>query len=41
MIVAIEGLVPDRRFSPLATQPVAPPINAQIYESERFRERQQ
>jgi hypothetical protein len=41
MIVAIEGLIPDRRFSPLATQPVAPPINAQIYESERLRERQQ
>jgi len=26
MIVAIEGLVPDRRFSPLATQPVEPDI---------------
>ena len=28
MIVAIEGLIPDRRFSPPATQPVAPPVEA-------------
>jgi hypothetical protein len=41
MILAIEGLIPDRRFSPLATKPVTPPINTQICESERLRERQQ
>jgi hypothetical protein len=40
MIVAIEGLIPDRRFSPTATQPAAPPINAQIYESEWLRKQQ-
>jgi hypothetical protein len=40
MIVAIEGLIPDRRFSPPATQPAAPPINAQIYESEWLRKQQ-
>jgi hypothetical protein len=34
MIVAIEGLIPDRRLSPSGTQPAAPPINAEIYESE-------
>jgi hypothetical protein len=28
MIVAIEGLIPDRRLSPSATQPVATPHNA-------------
>jgi hypothetical protein len=38
MIVAIEGLIPDRRLSPPATQPAAPPINAQIYEAEWLRE---
>ena len=32
MIVAIEGLIPDRRLSPSGPQPAAPPINAQIYE---------
>ena len=31
MIVAIEGLIPDRRLSPSAPQPAAPPINADIY----------
>src|SRR3984893_6797417 len=31
MIVAIEGLIPDRRFSPPATQPVAPPVEPDIY----------
>jgi hypothetical protein len=40
MIVAIEGLIPDRRFSPPATQPAVPPINAQIYESEWLRKQQ-
>jgi hypothetical protein len=29
MIVAIEGLIPDRRFSPPATQPAAPPVEAE------------
>jgi hypothetical protein len=33
MIVAIEGLIPDRRFSPTETQPKAPPVKAQIYTS--------
>src|SRR5258707_10962739 len=31
MIVAIEGLIPDRRSSQSATQPAAPPIEADIY----------
>jgi hypothetical protein len=34
MIVAIEGLVPDRRLFPSVTQPVATPLNAQIDTSE-------
>ena len=46
MIVAIEGLIPsrtmnDRRLSPsAATQPAAPPVNAQIYCSEWRRKQQ-
>jgi hypothetical protein len=40
MIVAIEGLIPDRRYSPPAPPPAAPPINAQIYESEWLRKQQ-
>jgi hypothetical protein len=40
MIVAIEGLNPDRRHSPSATQPAAPPVKAQIYESQWPREQQ-
>jgi len=40
MIVAIEGLIPDRRLSPSATQPAAPPGKAQIYSSEWRREQQ-
>jgi hypothetical protein len=40
MIVAIEGLIPDRRLSPSATQPAAPPINADIYASEWLRKQQ-
>ncbi len=45
MIVAIEGLIPsgtmnDRRFSPSATQPAAPPVKAQIDESEWLRKQQ-
>ncbi len=39
MIVAIEGLIPDRRVSPLQTQPAAPPVKAQIYSAE-WRRRQ-
>jgi hypothetical protein len=31
MIVAIEGLIPDRRSSPSGTQPAAPPLTADIY----------
>ena len=40
MIVAIEGLIPDRRLSPSGPQPAAPPINAQIYEAEWLRKQQ-
>ncbi len=45
MIVAIEGLIPsgtmnDRRLSPSGTQPAAPPVQAQIYESAWRREKQ-
>jgi hypothetical protein len=39
MIVAIEGLVPDRRLSSSAgKQPAAPPVKAQIYESQWLRQ---
>jgi hypothetical protein len=40
MIVAIEGLIPDRRLAPTETQPTAPPVKAQIYNSEWRREQQ-
>jgi hypothetical protein len=40
MIVAIEGLNPDRRLSSSGTQPAAPPVKAQIYNSEWRREQQ-
>ena len=40
MIVAIEGLIPDRRLSPPATQPAAPPVKAQTYRAEWLREQQ-
>jgi hypothetical protein len=40
MIVAIEGLIPDRRFSPPPTQPVAPPVEADIYNAEWLRKQQ-
>jgi hypothetical protein len=40
MIVAIEGLIPDRRVSPSATQPPAPPINAEMYQAQWLREQQ-
>ena len=41
MIVAIEGLIPDRRSSPPATQPTAPPVKAEIYTAEWLRKQQQ
>ena len=40
MIIAIEGLIPDRRSSPSGTQPAAPPIKAPIYEAEWLRKQQ-
>jgi hypothetical protein len=40
MIVAIEGLIPDRRFPPPATQPAAPPVKADIYTAEWLRKQQ-
>jgi hypothetical protein len=45
MIVAIEGLIPsrtmnDRRLSPSGTQAAAPPVKAQIYESQWRRKQQ-
>jgi hypothetical protein len=40
MIVAIEGLIPDRRLSPSGTHPAAPPIKADIYASEWLRKQQ-
>jgi hypothetical protein len=40
MIVAIEGLIPDRRLSLSGKQPAAPPVKADIYESEWLRKQQ-
>ena len=40
MIIAIEGLIPDRRLSPSGTQPAAPSVKAQIYESAWLRKQQ-
>jgi hypothetical protein len=41
MIVAIEGLIPDRRLSPSVTQPAAPPpVKAQFYKSQWLRDQQ-
>jgi hypothetical protein len=40
MIVAIEGLIPDRRLSPSGTQPAAPPVEPDIYAS-KWRRKQQ
>src|SRR5271169_415210 len=40
MIVAIEGLIPDRRLSSPAAQPAAPPVKADIYTAEWLREQQ-
>ena len=40
MIVAIEGLIPDRRHSQSPTQPAAPPVKADIYTAEWLRKQQ-
>src|ERR1700726_4327300 len=40
MIVAIEGLIPDRRLSPSGTQPAAPPVEPDIYASQGPRKQQ-
>jgi hypothetical protein len=40
MIVAIEGLIPDRRLSPPATHPAAPPVEPDTYTAEWLRKRQ-
>ena len=40
MIVAIEGLIPDRRLSQPETQPTAPPVRGEIYRSQWLREQQ-
>ena len=40
MIVAIEGLIPDRRLPPAQTQPTAPPVEAQFYKSQWRRKQQ-
>jgi hypothetical protein len=41
MIIAIEGLIPDRRFSPSGTQPAVPPVEPDIYPSAWLRKQQQ
>jgi hypothetical protein len=41
MIVAIEGLIPDRRLSPTKTQPTAPPVEPQFYKAQWLREQEQ
>lgn len=40
IIVAIEGLIPDRRLSQPQTQPAAPPVKPDIYQPEWLRQRQ-
>jgi hypothetical protein len=40
MIIAIEGLIPDRRSSPSGTQPAAPPVEPDIYAAKWRREQQ-
>ena len=40
MIVAIEGLIPDRRCSAPGTQPAPPPVEAQIYNAAWLRKQQ-
>ena len=41
MIIAIEGLIPDRRLSPVPTQPASPPAQAPFYASEWMRRQSQ
>jgi hypothetical protein len=40
MIVAIQGLIPDRRASASKTQHTAPPVKAEIYKAEWLRKQQ-
>jgi hypothetical protein len=40
MIVAIEGLIPDRRLSPPAMHPAAPPVEPDTYTAEWLRKQQ-
>jgi hypothetical protein len=40
MIIAIEGLIPDRRSSPSGTEPAAPPVEPDIYAAKWRREQQ-
>ncbi len=40
MIIAIEGLIPDRRAASAQNKPAPPPITAQIYTAEWLRNRQ-
>jgi hypothetical protein len=40
MIIAIEGLIPDRRSSSSGTQPAAPPVEPDIYAAKWRREQQ-
>jgi hypothetical protein len=40
MIVAIEGLIPDRRRVPSGTEPTAPPVEPDIYAAKWRREQQ-
>jgi hypothetical protein len=40
MIIAIEGLIPDRRASPAQNKSAPPPVAAQIYEAAWLRTRQ-
>lgn len=37
IIVAIEGLIPDRQNTPAHMQPAAPPVKAQMYASQWMR----
>jgi hypothetical protein len=40
MIVAIEGLIPDRRLSASGTQPAAPPVEPDIYSAQWLRKQE-
>jgi hypothetical protein len=41
MIVAIEGLIPDRRLSPSVMQPTPPPVQPQFHKAQWLREQRQ